>query len=389
MRKSLIICMASYFLLILLTSTTYAGDTPKIGKPEAKRLIQSHISQYYVGVQTGSYNRCLNDDRFPAVKNFYQKLQEAGLMTVKMPDELKSREFGGFSQHFAQINCGFGTHPVPIEADLTKKGKRTSISSGNELSRVGFLIGKRTVDKIVSVTNDETVFFSYVYEPNELAKGLGDATKKYRGKAIIVYDPFLEEYQFKGFWSSPWEHEDWDDKTSWTYEQEGRTVFTAGIGTNRAKAPQSSPRDKRSVKTASMTSSQKPASQEPSHSSQQTKRRDLPEFERTFPTPFEETWSSVLRVFEKLGDTIEEVDKSKGVIKTEPSRRDRNWLMKYWVEYYVYVKDQKSDTTLVELRAEIYYREDSGLKKSSLKASGKTMKESADAFFSQLEELLL
>jgi hypothetical protein len=81
----------------------------------------------------------------------------------------------------------------------------------------------------VKIVPDEgLVYFSYVYEPNELGRVFGYNKTKYRAKAKIIYDAFLEKYIFKGVMWSQWDREVWKN-TQWVYEKKDKRVFTMGI----------------------------------------------------------------------------------------------------------------------------------------------------------------
>ncbi|MEN8131464.1 MAG: hypothetical protein ABFS45_14985 [Pseudomonadota bacterium] len=121
----------------------------------------------------------------------------------------------------------------------------------------------------------------------------------------------------------------------------------------------------------------------------------LPEFKRELSSPFEKTWTAVLRILDEENDQEETVDKAAGVVRTKPSRHG-NFFMPYYVKYDIRVTSEHNDTSNVTLRVERFKRdmECRGCMNSvklipdTTKWRTKRMKESAEEFFSKLEAQL-
>jgi hypothetical protein len=115
-----------------------------------------------------------------------------------------------------------------IETKLTEKGRNNHLVLDNNNNFVGFLAANRKIIKIVKIEpEEEFVYVSYLYTPNEIGSLLG-GEEKCRGKAKLSYDSFLEKFIFKGFMCSDWEKEEWRN-TTWVYYKEGVKTLAGGM----------------------------------------------------------------------------------------------------------------------------------------------------------------
>lgn len=171
---------------------------------EAEQLLNQHIGTWYCTLPRKS--RCEKSNPDLCI-NFLETLSE-----------LKKAKFITFTTN--EDSSKFTTIIEPTEI-----GKPISTELGK--NQFGIIGGKRKVDKIIKISG-ETVFFSFWFTPSTVGQIMDINKGKFRGKAIISYDIFLDKFFFKGFLESPWEEEKWS-KSRWTYTKDNKIYYSDKI----------------------------------------------------------------------------------------------------------------------------------------------------------------
>jgi len=195
-------------LTCFITSDLFAGNA-KLTESKASTIIDQHINEYYSPVYIGRKEFVLEKKKYDNYISFCNKLKKAG-----------------FIEYSTDVDITGGVRH--IETKLTEKGLNNHIVSDDINKYVGFLAGHRKIIKIIKIEpDDELVYFAYLYTPNELGNLFGEKAK-YRGKAKIVYDLFLDKFIFKGAMISGWEKEEWRN-TTWVYNKGGIKILNYGM----------------------------------------------------------------------------------------------------------------------------------------------------------------
>lgn len=218
MKKFLLV----YSILVILFCFSAKGVLAKsnVTKSEASKIITRHFENSYceVDISTTGYNPFDSGGFLNKRIKPLEIFKKAGLIDYQV---IKSKGFDDTKVKVALTEKGRNTPHIPLKAD-----DKTAIND----SKIGFICAKRKIIEIVEIeTNDKnnTVLFSFTYEPNEvgIALGNGKLAGKYRGKAKIVFDPFLKTYVLEGL--DYWNEGEWFGN-NWSYEVEGKKVFTYG-----------------------------------------------------------------------------------------------------------------------------------------------------------------
>jgi len=208
-----------FICLVLCTTFLFGCGDSGLSKGKAKDILESHLKDWYgfllpqkvefMGGTINSYNFIL------AAKNM-------GLIEANSTSSI----FGslGVKSYIEKPKLG-----DVFSITLTEKGNSTQhLIYANK--GICFLVGHRKIDDIVEIKKGEndqyTVLFSYILNYNKLGKEFSslsqkkgsnplDDNLKLRGKATIVYDPFLKKYIAKSIMWSNWENENWKPQ-SWT-----------------------------------------------------------------------------------------------------------------------------------------------------------------------------
>jgi hypothetical protein len=207
------------FLVFLCAIFLFGCGDSGLSKGKAKDILESHLKDYYgfllpqkvefMGGTVNSYN-------------FILAAKDMGLIDANSTSSI----FGslGVKSYIEKPKLG-----DVFSITLTEKGNSTQhLIYANK--GICFLVGNRKINDIVEIKKGEndqyTVLFSYTLNYNKLGKELSSLAQKkgakplnddlkLRGKAIIVYDPFLKKYIAKSIMWSKWENENWQPQ-SWT-----------------------------------------------------------------------------------------------------------------------------------------------------------------------------
>ena len=220
-RFLLMLCVISVFFIhgcsesgdLSLGKTVVDKDgNPIINEMTAIKLINEHIGDHYSGMTSlGSWD-------------VLHKTEDARQGTLRLLGALKNEGLITFEAESSDPPPGRSWYTT----QLTEKGKRESIQKARNDKKVGFHTLNLKVEKVVSISDDNTVLFVYTNEPTELGRKYGkEEGLPKRGTAKFKYDPFLEKFIFKGFWWSEMSEEDWQ-KGRWIYESEGDKLIVDG-----------------------------------------------------------------------------------------------------------------------------------------------------------------
>ncbi len=190
--------------IICILNITACAEAGELSNREAKKVINEHIGTWYCPLSYKVSYRKRDKKQYEKQLKFFKELRDYQLVTFSVNDD--------------KWNFNILVKP-------TEKAKPIKNEFSND--EFGISGGKRSVEKIIKIDGD-TVFFSYWFKPNNLGKALGYNKCKFRGKAKISYDMFLDKFLFKGFYFSPWEKEEWR-KTTWVYQNKNHKFYRDGI----------------------------------------------------------------------------------------------------------------------------------------------------------------
>lgn len=173
MKKFLLV----YSILVILFCFSAKGVLAKsnVTKSEASKIITRHFEnsycQVFIGITTYNYMEKVDFNKRIEFLNDFKKTglivyqaSKANVMTVDSEIRVALTEKGHNTPH------------IPLKAN-----DKTAINN----NKIGFVCAKRKIIEIVEIeTNDKnnTVLFSFTYEPNEvgIAYGNGKLAGKYR-----------------------------------------------------------------------------------------------------------------------------------------------------------------------------------------------------------------
>ncbi len=216
MKKRVLVTMFILIVAVAIPQLTFSADK-KISPREATKLILQQFGEIYWPMFIGTRT--------------YELSRQADLK--QMEEIVKKFERTGFVKYTITQTPPGPRHQLTTE--LTEKAKKKGYIpwvKGPQV--VAFLFGTTTVERIVDITQDNTVLFIYkfhpsedvfIYDPVRFQKG---KEYRYRGKLMLKYDPFLERYITKGFQWSEMENEQWQDAV-WTDTRGGKRVHITGI----------------------------------------------------------------------------------------------------------------------------------------------------------------
>ena len=219
-RFLLMLCVISVFFvngcsesgdLSLGKAAVDKDGNPVINEMTAIKLINEHIGDFYgQGIHIGNWTWS-KENITEYKRQVLTRAKNEGLITFEAD---LSEPPPGPAYYFT--------------VQLTEKGKRESIRLADKKNIANFHTLNLKVEKVVSISDDNTVLFVYTNEPTELGRKYGkEEGLPKRGTAKFKYDPFLEKFIFKGFWWSEMSEEDWQ-KGRWIYESEGDKLIVDG-----------------------------------------------------------------------------------------------------------------------------------------------------------------
>lgn len=209
------ILLSAYIILVLLVcvcSNQAKVNGNNLKQNKALEIITEHFGDFYFAalIQKHQFKHFTGSQTYNNLINKLEAIKKIGLIDYNVTDD-----YNLLSKNRV------------VDVSLTEQGLETHhISHEENINLIGFIVGNREIIEIININIDNnTVYFSYAFKPNELGIAIGFEESKYRGKAKIVYDPFLKNHVFKGMMWSPWEREEWQP-TNWYYEMDSKRVFT-------------------------------------------------------------------------------------------------------------------------------------------------------------------
>lgn len=202
------------FLIIFLSACSQITETGQPSKSDAKKVIQDSIETYYTTLPTK-----VEATPFVIDQNV-RKAESIGIIRTVLKSGLN---MGNKNRTYSKDTLIGDVFDVQI----TEKGK--SLPHRVTPQIIAFVTMIRKVDDIVQVEavdkTSSTVLFTYIGTPSEAGRAWFENKEyKWKGKAMIIFDPFKKQYVLDNLFYSEWNQLEWKP-TGWIVKEDGDKLF--------------------------------------------------------------------------------------------------------------------------------------------------------------------